>query len=174
MRITLLTLICSSFKLIQSLCPSKEKCTIPLATCSLPFNEACLYVTNLSSQVSKALMKQRKQRRWEEGWIEGMRAIKACRQEGVLLNLQCPQDRITNLEGNSKSVQCVEPYGQCHSQSAKQRTWGAALWIRKLLLQYRWIISSLTGLSWDLGRIFWGVKIGLWMCVWSNLISISL
>ncbi len=39
----------------------------------------------------------------------------------------CPQNRVTHLKGVSKSIQSVEPYGQCHSQSTKQRTGGAAL-----------------------------------------------
>ncbi len=80
------------------------------------------------------------------------------RQASVLLNLRCPQNRVTHLEGVSKSIQSVEPYGQCHSQSTKLRTGGAGLWIRKLLLQYRWIISSLTGPSWDFSCIFRGMK----------------
>lgn len=93
-----------------------------------------------------------------KGCSESMWTEKQNRQASVLLNLRCPQNRVTHLEGVSKSIQCVEPYGQCHSQSTKQRTGGAALWIRKLLLQYRWIISSLTGPSWDFSHIFREMK----------------
>jgi len=62
-----------------------------------------------------------------KGCSESMWTKKQNRQASVLLNLWCPQNRLTHLEGVSKSIQCVEPYGQCHSQSTKQRTGGVAL-----------------------------------------------